>query len=586
MPEQNCGLERLPECVGEYVRAVVKKMGYRRRVRDEVARELADHFADALADCTSDEERQERARRLITEFGDAKLLAVLIRRGKKRCRPAWKKAIIRSFQTCGVLLVLMILYTGWFLTGKPAPTVDYVAVLNEKSRPMVVEEDNAWGHYERAIELYVESGEDIEELVKATGRREARRRGVSGLSEAERKHLNGWLAQNSAAWDEYVKGSQKPYYWMEYEYATGSREEQWLLSIFLPQLRDLRYLSRAGIWRARIAYTEGRVQDAVADCLAVAGTARHLHQPATTLIERMIGWRIGELADGELLYMAASGVLSGVDLKDVQIELGAIYGAEWPPIDLEFERLTFADVVQHCFTQGGPGGGHLVPIKFLNLAGYERTGFGYSNLAFWTAVSMVHARRDETLAKGNALYDEWGRFFRMSPHERRICQASIDDSVLALSRHRYELLYFLIPSLDDSVLALNRHRYELLYFLMSSLRPSSISYQGKSLHEATVAVLALRRWRQEKGQYPDSLNELVAAGHIKAVPDDPYSDGALKYERRGDDFVLYSLGGDFDDDGGVETDGDPWGEKEEGGDRVFWPPDRVNGGALEAGEGK
>ena len=571
MPEQNCGLERLPECVGEYVRAVVKKMGYRRRVRDEVARELADHFADALADCTSDEERQERARRLITEFGDAKLLAVLIRRGKKRCRPAWKKAIIRSFQTCGVLLVLMILYTGWFLTGKPAPTVDYVAVLNEKSRPMVVEEDNAWGHYERAIELYVESGEDIEELVKATGRREARGRGVSGLSEAERKHLNGWLAQNSAAWDEYVKGSQKPYYWMEYEYATGSREEQWLLSIFLPQLNHLRHLSQAGIWRARIAYTEGRVQDAVADCLAAARTARLLRRPVATVIERIIGWQIGELADGELLYMAASGVLSGVDLKDAQIELEAIYGAEWPPMDLEFERLNFADVVQHCFTQSGPGGGHLVPITFFSLADDSgRRGFGYSDLAFWTAVSMVHARRDETLAKGNALYDEWGRFFRMSPYERRICQASIDDSVLALNRHRYALLHYCIP-LDDSILAINRHRYELLGFLIPLLRASSISCQGQSLHEATVAVLALRRWRQENAQYPDSLNELVAAEYLKVVPDDPYSDGALKYEPRGDEFVLYSLGGDFDDDGGVQTPDDPWGRKEQGGDRVFWP---------------
>jgi hypothetical protein len=551
MPEQNCGLERLPECVGEYVRAVVKKMGYRRRVRDEVARELADHFADALADCTSDEERQERARRLITEFGDAKLLAVLIRRGKKRCRPAWKKAIIRSFQTCGVLLVLMILYTGWFLTGKPAPTVDYVAVLNEKSRPTVADEENAWPHYQRAIELYVESAKDIEELVKSRGRREARRRGVSGLSEAERKHLNDWLAQNSAAWDEYVKGSQKPYYWIEY--ATGSGEEQWIFSIRLPEVGRLRHLSQVGIWRARIAYTAGRVQGAVADCLAVGGTARHLHRPTITLIEQIVGWRIGDLADGELLYMAASGVLSGVDLKDAQVELEAIYGAEWPPMDLVFERLTFADGVQRCFTQGGLGGGHLVPRQVAFVFGEFRGDRGdlyWEELAKYTAGSMIHHRRNETLAKDNEVYGRLGVLVNMTPYQKQVRQICEDDLADGLPEYRHFLFRAFLPSLVGV-----SHRY----------------HQRKASHQATITVLALRRWFLEKGRYPDDLGELVNAGYIKQAPDDPYSDGALKYEPRGDEFVLYSLGGDFDDDGGVQTDRDPWGEKEEGGDRVFWP---------------
>jgi hypothetical protein len=49
---------------------------------------------------------------------------------------------------------------------------------------------------------------------------------------------------------------------------------------------------------------------------------------------------------------------------------------------------------------------------------------------------------------------------------------------------------------------------------------------------------------------------------------DPYSDGPLVYRRQGGDFILYSFGADFDDDGGVHS---RWGDSHQGGDQVFWP---------------
>lgn len=43
----------LPARVTEYVRRVVKMMGYRRKVRKDVRAELLSHFVDALRDCPS-----------------------------------------------------------------------------------------------------------------------------------------------------------------------------------------------------------------------------------------------------------------------------------------------------------------------------------------------------------------------------------------------------------------------------------------------------------------------------------------------------------------------------------------------------
>ena len=90
----------LPKAAIEYIDAVIKKMRYRRKIRADVRAELTAHFEDALKNC-EDELRQERCKELIKEFGDVKLLGVLLRRSKKRCRAGWRTAIVRVFQGIG-----------------------------------------------------------------------------------------------------------------------------------------------------------------------------------------------------------------------------------------------------------------------------------------------------------------------------------------------------------------------------------------------------------------------------------------------------------------------------------------------------
>ncbi len=63
-------------------------------------------------------------------------------------------------------------------------------------------------------------------------------------------------------------------------------------------------------------------------------------------------------------------------------------------------------------------------------------------------------------------------------------------------------------------------------------------------------ALALRVFRLEQGAYPEKLEELTRIiGH---VPDDVFGAGPLKYSRRGGGYVLYSVGHDGVDDGGVD----------------------------------
>ncbi len=231
---------------------------------------------------------------------------------------------------------------------------------------------------------------------------------------------------------------------------------------------------------------------------------------------------------------------------------------------MEGERLAFLDVVQHSFTDGGPGGGHLIP---------QRKGFledMYEDVveitedipvakrllgsAAFTSVCLLHARRDETLAMGGQIYNQQARIVRMSPYQRHAGNLRSGDDILSsVHKYRYFLLYYLIPAAE---------------------RCSDLAYRGKALHEATVAILALQRWRVEKNEYPADLDGLVAAGFLKELPMDPYSDKPLVYKRIDDDFMLYSLGCNLKDDGGkiVERRGNPekWGTHDDG-DAVFWP---------------
>jgi hypothetical protein len=73
-------------------------------------------------------------------------------------------------------------------------------------------------------------------------------------------------------------------------------------------------------------------------------------------------------------------------------------------------------------------------------------------------------------------------------------------------------------------------------------------------HEALLRVaataLAVEQWRVEHGEWPESLEQLVP-GLLEEVPEDPYSEDKLVYRRTGDGVVVYSVGPDGAEDGGV-----------------------------------
>jgi len=66
---------------------------------------------------------------------------------------------------------------------------------------------------------------------------------------------------------------------------------------------------------------------------------------------------------------------------------------------------------------------------------------------------------------------------------------------------------------------------------------------------AAQTALALTAYRAEHRRYPESLANLAAAGWD--IPDDPFTGQPYVYRLEGDGFIVYSLGPDLTDDGGL-----------------------------------
>jgi hypothetical protein len=64
-------------------------------------------------------------------------------------------------------------------------------------------------------------------------------------------------------------------------------------------------------------------------------------------------------------------------------------------------------------------------------------------------------------------------------------------------------------------------------------------------------ALAVERFRLKEGRLPDSLEQLKPA-FLEAVPEDPFDGKPLRYKKLGKGYLVYSIGPDGADNGGVE----------------------------------
>ena len=603
-PENIQDIENLPSCVTEFISEVVKKMRYRQKVRLDVQAELEAHFVDELKDCKTDEEKLRKARQLLTEFGDVKTLAILLRRAKNRCRPLWRTMVARSFQALGVLVLCFIFYMLWFISGRPVITTDYLAEFNRIVRPAADESQNAAPLYNEAAKLYEEVSDDfilffaenyeaaiddrnpqkIKNLAKSidgyfskrddssfAGDIKTIRENVSDavmylsrkkfneLTVEQKNIIERWLEEQQDTLELIVKGSRKPHYWRTYTSAPENKNE--MQSVLLPNLWLFRSIARTLRFRVMFLAEHGQYQDAFTDMLSCYRLGQNI-RGAKTLIEQLVGIAIEALSVRTVRDILANYEIESDVLAEFQRDCEKIIADENYVINFEAERLCLYDEIQRCFTSDRFGKGHLYMPRIRQLSevdiGY-RIDDGFDEFLINTFMVFAqaprlfgHPDRDETLAAANKIYDNMERLSRKSAAQLHAEEQAINDEIDKVINHNI-FLSVVTPAVWRVIEISNR-------------LPTEVG--------ATLAMVAITRYKQDTGGYPEDLNELVTAGYISKLPIDSFSEKPLVYKRKGDDFILYSFGENCRDDGGIYSTNEhgrflEWGGE---GDRNFWPP--------------
>ena len=143
--------DNLPQNARDFITLIIKKMRYRKKVRAEVMAELITHFEDEL-EGTAGEAKEQKAQEIIEQFGDVKLLAVLMRRAKKRCRSLWRKVFLRLAQATGIFIIYLLLMFAYLSFGSPRISFDYIDWINKYVSQGRDESLNARNDYTEAAE--------------------------------------------------------------------------------------------------------------------------------------------------------------------------------------------------------------------------------------------------------------------------------------------------------------------------------------------------------------------------------------------------------------------------------------------------
>ncbi len=590
--------KNLPACAVEFIRQVLSKMGYRRKVRQDVQAELTAHFEDEFKDCKTNEEKEQKAQQLITDFGDLKLLAILLRRAKKRCRPLWRTVVARTFQAVGVLILCFIFYVVWFLSGKPVITTNYVAEFNKIVRPAADESLNAAPLYLKAVDLIEELSDDfllffaqnqkaivdkeftrfadlagkIDRVLSNRERRnfQEERKDVQDevygvlsrflgkryneLTVEQRNIAKRWIQEHNDALELVIEGSRRPYYWQTYKSNDDNPGE--MISVIVPKLSGLRKLARALIWRSQLCAEQGRFKDAFDHAKSCYRFGQQIRGDKT-LIEQLVGIAIEALAVQTIRDIAGRYEIDSTILADIQRDFEQIIANENFTISLKAEKLKMYDEIQRCFTSDRIGKGHLYLPRFRKISdmssNYEGAGVDpfILDLVYSVPFLFGHPNKEETLKSVNKLHDYYKQLSLKTAAQIHADSDAIDDKLNKLSRENI-LIGVLTPAVKRIIEIGNRV-------------PTEVG--------AALAMIAIFRYNGDTGRYPQNLNQLVTAGYLTQFPIDSFSDKPLSYKKTEDNFILYSVGPDFKDDGGVsgkdsKSQARPWRDN---GDTVFWP---------------
>ncbi len=412
-------------------------------------------------------------------------------------------------------------------------THDYRAPLEQLCKPLDnIPNENAMPHYTRAFELLVEKSKELDEAdLKAW---------PINLSHEKISLLLNWISSNKQAIAEFEIGAKKPYYCREY-----SKES--FGDIILPPLSKARQLVLVVLSRAKMSAIEGNFQQSFSSIITCYRFGQQLAGPKP-VAEQLVGLAVKERTIEETYQILKRTRIDDTYLKALQYGLEAVSDKSVAPINFSGERLICHDLIQRNFTDDGTGGGQIprIVIEHMRNPSLYLRRQGIPLLREDQALAWEKLERRQTIRLTDEVFAHLASIKGRNPAELHRSGRDVEDIIR--------------QSTKDNVF--------LLAIIQAYTEAYHKSYRCKARKDALNVTVAIIRYRLEQGDPPDELTQLIQAGYLDSLPLDPYSDAPFIYNKLDSDFLLYSLGPDFDNNGGTRSieNGDI-----AGGDDVFWP---------------
>jgi len=432
------------------------------------------------------------------------------------------------------VLVIFLLFTIALLRkGKVIKKVNYVAEYNKITKPANYDpNENAAPYYEKAFAVLVDMPNDIQDIRKIW---------PVDMNESQLDNVKNWLSSNAEAIENLKPATQKPYYWVE-RHAKGN----FLMAVEMPELRKFRYACYCLDMQAKLMAAQGQIEPALQLLVDLYKMGTHLRD-TKTLVEQLVGIAVEAYAVQTGFEILDKIKPNSALLKNFQEQLQTISSEAPSTIDYSVEKLISYDCIQRFFTDDGKGGGHVYGTRFFEKSSHAEYFLG----ADWTRnrkKDLKNLKRQQTVELTEKVYDYLNNIQQKTPYQ---LHKENSDSVKVLTE----------MTKDDPMWSV---------IAPALVKVLTISYRCKTDTEASITTVAILRYKNEKNEYPATLEELVTAGYIKEIPIDPFSGEPLVYKRTVDNFILYSVGENFTDDGGMHSE---WGTDK--GDYVFWPVQNV-----------
>jgi hypothetical protein len=359
-----------------------------------------------------------------------------------------------------------------------------------------------------------------------------------------------WLTKHEAQIDRLVAAADRPHYWLPSPSLLDGKPEM-LVGVLLSDLHELRGVARVLGYRALWHMGENRPAAAWRDILAIRRLARLVAPPGRgpqILWTRMVALAVDATADATTRHLLAMPDLSAEMLATIRRDMAALRPAVVMADGLAGERLwaidTAAWVARRMF------GGRRARMEFVDESLGDSGDVALLASLDWNLI----------LERMNGYYDELESACRLPTHAG--CVAALEEMESRWQRpappasaragdwllqvcsraHRSDriadrLLRMVVPQLSSALEAATRSAAQLAL---------------------TKTAAALAAWHADRGAdappYPERLDDLVPT-YLAVVPVDPFTDKPFIYERRGDGYLLASVGVNGVYDGGDDFGG-------------------------------